>query len=82
MDFLQGHGVIGQGLTRVKLKEGRFRFRYKEEILYNEGGETLEQQRSCGCPLPGSVQAQAGWGFEQPGLAEDVPAHGRVIGTR
>jgi len=31
-----------------------------KEILYCEGGETLEQvtQRSCGCPLPGSVQVR------------------------
>ena len=36
-------------------------------------------QRSCGCPLPGSVQGQAGWGFEQPGLGEGVPAHGRGV---
>jgi len=21
-----------------------------------------------GCPIPGSVQCQVGWGFEQPGL--------------
>jgi len=27
-------------------------------------------QRSCGCPLPGSVQGWVGWGFEQPGLVE------------
>jgi len=49
----------------------------------HEGGETLEQvaQRSCGCPLPGSVH-QVGWGFEQPGLVEGVPAHGREVGTR
>jgi len=49
---------------------------YKEEILYSEGGEAVEQvaQRSCGCPLPGSVQGQAGWGFEQPGLVEGVSA--------
>jgi len=33
------------------------------------------------CPLPGSVQAQAGWSSEQPGLVEDVPAHGRGVGT-
>jgi len=48
------------------------------EVLYCEGDEALEQvaQRSCGCPLPGSVQGQAGWGFEQPGLVEGVPAHG------
>jgi len=65
-----------------KLKEGRFR--YKEEILYYECCEKLEQvaQRSCGCPLPGSVQGQAGWGFEQPGPVEGVPAHGRGVGTR
>jgi len=82
----------GEGLfTRVcsdrtrgngcKLKEGRFRL---EEILHHEGGETLEQvaQRSCGCPLPGSVQGQVGWSSEQPGLVEGVPAHGRGVGTR
>ena len=33
-------------------------------ILYGEGGEALEQfaQRSCGYPIPGSVQVQVGWG--------------------
>jgi len=53
-------------------------------MLHREGGETLEQvaQRSYGCPLPGSVQGQVGWGFEQPGLVEDVPAHGMGVGTR
>jgi len=33
-------------------------------------------QRSGGWPLPGSVQGQVGRSSEQPGLAEDVPAHG------
>jgi len=58
--------------------------RYEEEILPHEGGETLAQaaQRSCGCPLPGSVQGQVGWGSEHPGLVEDVPADGRGVGTR
>jgi len=32
--------------------------------------------------LPGSAQGQAGWGFEQPGLVEGVPACGREVGTR
>jgi len=27
-------------------------------------------------------RGQVGWGFEQPGLVEDVPAHGRGGGTR
>jgi len=49
-------------------------------FFYSEGGEALAQvaQRSCGCPLPGSVQGQVGWGFEQPGLVEG--AHGRGVG--
>jgi len=50
-------------------------------MLHHEGGETLAQvaQTSCGCPLPSSVQGQVGWGFERPGLVEDVPAHGRGV---
>jgi len=66
-----------------KLKEHRFILDIRK-ILYNGSGEALAQaaQRSCGCPLPGSVQGQAGWGFEQPGLVEGVPAHGRGVGTR
>jgi len=30
-------------------------------------------QKGCGCPLPGSFQGQAGWGFEQPGMEGGVP---------
>ena len=58
--------------------------RYQEEILRHEGGEALAQvaQRSCGCPLPGSVPGQAGWSSEHPGLVEAVPADGRGVGTR
>ena len=58
--------------------------RGKEEVLHCEGGEALAQvaRRGCGCPIPGSVQGQAGWGFEQPGLVEGVPARGRGVGTR
>jgi len=56
--------------------------RYKEEILYYDGGEALEQvaHRSCGCPLPRCIQGEFGWGFEQSGLVEGV--HGRGVGTR
>jgi len=47
------------------MKEDRFRVDLRK-ILYAEGAEALAQvaQRSCGCLLPGSVQGQAGWGFE------------------
>lgn len=46
-------------------------------MFYSKGGETLEWvfQRSCGCPVPGSVEAQVGWGSEQPHPVEGVPAH-------
>jgi len=37
---------------------------------------------SCGCPLTGSVRGQVGRDFEQPGLAEVVPAHGGGDWTR
>jgi len=57
--------------------------RSKEEILHSEGGEALVQvaQRSCGCPLPGSVRGQVGWSSEQPGLVEGVPGHDKGVGT-
>ena len=44
-----------------------------------EGGETLEQvaQRGCECPLPGSIEGQAGWDCEQPRLEGGVPACSR-----
>jgi len=31
------------------------------------------------CPLPGSIQGQAGWGCEQPGLQGGVPAYSRGL---
>lgn len=32
-----------------------------------------------GCPIPGSIPSQAGWGPEEPGLEESVPARGRGV---
>jgi len=54
----------------------------KEEIFYAEGGETLAQvaQRSGRWPIAGNIPGQVGRGSEQPGPAEDVPAHGRGVG--
>jgi len=47
-------------------------------------GEALAQvgPEKLWMPLPGSVQGQVGQGFEQPGLVEGVPAHGRGVGKR
>jgi len=54
----------------------------EEEGFYGKGGKTLERvaQRGSGRPIPGNIQGQVGWGSEQPGLAEDVPAHCRGVG--
>ena len=53
-----------------------------EEILYNEGGGTLERvtQRGGRCSTSGSIQGQVGWGSKQPDLVDDVPAHCRGVG--
>lgn len=50
------------------------------------GGEAVGHvaQRHCAwkCPMPGTVQDQYGWGFEQFGLVEGVPDHARGIGIK
>lgn len=50
-------------------------------MLGSEGEEALAPvvQRSCGCPIPGSVHGQGRWDLEQPGLKEGVPAYGRGV---
>ena len=49
-----------------------------------EGGDTLEwvAQGGCGCPIPGGIQGQAGYGSGQPGLVVGVPAQSRRVETR
>ncbi|KAJ7403344.1 hypothetical protein BTVI_77762 [Pitangus sulphuratus] len=53
--------------------------RRKDECQWPWSPQTPVQvaQRNCECPIPGSVQGQVRWGFEQPGLVEGFPAHGR-----
>ena len=38
------------------------------------------EQRGCGCPEPGGVQGQAGWGPGQPGLVLNVEVGGPACG--
>ena len=59
-----------------KLEYCRFRLDIRKKVFNFEGDETLEQvaQRRCGYPLPGNIQGQARWDFEQPGLEEGVPS--------
>ena len=53
-------------------------------ILYSGCGDTLEQvaQRNCGCPIPGDIQGQIGWGPGQPELVCGNPACVRGVKTR
>ncbi len=62
-----------------KLKEGRFRLDVRGKF-FTKSGEVLEQaaQRGCGCPIPGGVQGQVGWGPGQPGLVLNVEVGGPV----
>jgi len=64
-----------------KLKEVRFRLDIRKKVFTVRMMKQVTQ-RSCGCPLPGSAQGQAGRSSEQPCLVEDVPAHGRKVGAR
>ena len=60
--LIVGHHDL-KGLFQPKLF---YDSRYKEDIFYNDGGETLEQvaQRCCRCPIPGNIQGQVGRGSE------------------
>jgi len=67
-----------------KLKEGRSRLDIRKKLFMMRVVRHWNQAalRSCGCPLPRSVQGQVGWGSEQNGLVEGGPAHVRGVGTR
>lgn len=69
------NGTRGNGFT---LEEGRLRKHIREKSPYCEGVEALKKvAQCCGCPTLGSVQGQMG--FEQLGLGQGVPAHGKGL---
>jgi len=37
-------------------------------------------QTGGGCPTPGDIQGQAGWGSERPDVGVGVPVHCRGVG--
>ena len=48
-----------------------------------QSGEVLAQaaQRGCGCPTPGGVQDQVGWGPGHPGLGPHLEVGGLACGS-
>ena len=65
-----------------KLEEGRFRLDIRKKFFTNETLQHVAQRGGCGCPHPGGIQGQGGWGFEQPGLVGGVSAYSRGVGTK
>lgn len=54
---------------------------FSQEVLYSEDGEILENvaQSSCGYPIPGGAEGQAGGSSKQSGLVKNVLAHVRGL---
>jgi len=83
-DFSQACVVIGQGGEGFKLKEGRFRLHIRKRFFTMRVVKHWPRlpREAVAAPSLGEVQGHVAWSSEQPGLVEDVPAHGRGVGTR
>jgi len=83
-----GEGLVVRAYTNkmrrngFKLEEGRFRLDIRKKFFTNEMLQHVAQRGGCGCPHPGGIQGQGGWGFEQPGLVGGVSAYSRGVGTK
>lgn len=64
--------VIGQGKAVLNWE------RVDLDQIYGRNS-WLWWQRSCGSPIPGCIQHQAGWSYEQPGLVEGELVHGKSL---
>ena len=51
-------------------------------LIENNFHQFLGRCRGFRCPHPGSIQGQAGWGYEQPDLEGGVRAYKQEVGTR
>jgi len=64
-----------------KLEKGRFRLDIRKKFFTMRVVKHWNRspREAVAAPSLGSVQGQVRRGFEQPGLVEDVPAHGRGL---
>ena len=63
-----------------KLKEGRFRLGIRKKFFTVRAVRHWHSCPDSGCPIPGGIQSQVGWGPGQPQLVGSGPAHGRGLG--
>jgi len=77
-DFSQGCVVIGQGGMACKLKKGRFRLDIRKKFFTMRVVKHWNRLPREAVAAPSLEVLKA----RQPGLVQDVPAHGRGVETR
>lgn len=67
---MQEHIVTGQGRMASNCERVGLDYMLRKNSSSCEGGEMLKPFAwgNCGCPMPGSVQNQAGWSSVQSSL--------------
>ena len=79
-------------VTKQPCEEECVRLEFTKRVIFEFGLEirkkffTQKMVRSwhccperCGCPIPGDIQGQVGWGLGQPELVGGSPDHGRQL---